>query len=111
MKKINIIKESREFERIIKSNKSYKSKLFYIYLEKKEQENYKFGIAVGKKIGNAVLRNKRKRQIKEIISKNIYQNNFNCIIILKKEINNYNFQEINEQLNKELKKLSIIKEK
>ena len=110
MKKINILKESKDFERIIKNNKSHKSKLFFIYLERKNEDNYHFGISVGKKIGNAVKRNKVKRQIKEILSKNIYQNNFNCIIIVRREIINYNFQDIKQELENEIKKLKIIKE-
>lgn len=110
MKKINILKESKEFERIIKNNKAYKTKFFFIYLERNTNQLYHFGISVGKKIGNAVRRNKVKRQIKEILSKNTYQNNFNCIIIVRKEINNYTFPEIKEELNNALKKILIIKE-
>ena len=34
MKKINIIKSNREFDRIIKNNKSFKYKDFIVYLEK-----------------------------------------------------------------------------
>ncbi len=113
MKKINIIKESKDFEKIIKNNKSFKTKYFYIYVQKKEQKNYRFGISVGKKIGNAVRRNKIKRQIKEIISKNDYQKNFDCIIIVRREINNANFSKISEDLNKVLitLKKEIINEK
>ena len=111
MKKINILKNNRDFNRIIDSYKSHKYKDFVIYIERTNDELYHFGISVGKKIGNAVTRNKYKRRIRSIIDKKNYQKGINCIIILKKEINNYNFQEINEQLNKELKKLSIIKEK
>ncbi len=113
MKKINIIKESKDFEKIIKNNKSFKTKYFYIYVQKKEQKNYRFGISVGKKIGNAVRRNKIKRQIKEIISKNDYQKNFDCIIIVRREINNANFSKISEDLNKALitLKKEIINEK
>lgn len=111
MKKQNIIKKSQDFEKIIKNNKSFKSKYFYIYKEKQEDNNYHFGISVGKKIGNAVRRNKVKRQLKEILSKNDYQKNFDCIIIVRREINNADFQEIKEDLNNALKKISIIKEK
>jgi ribonuclease P protein component len=111
MKKINIIKESRDFERIIKKNKSFKTKYFYIYKENHEENIYHFGLSVGKKIGNAVRRNKVKRQLKEIISKNDYQKNFDCIIIVKREINNATFEEIKQNLNNALNKISVIKEK
>ena len=110
MKKINILKKSQDFEKIIKNNKSYKSSYFFIYLQRHENSIYHFGLSVGKKIGNAVRRNKVKRQIKEIISENDYQNNFDCIIIVRKEINNHTFPEIKEELNRVFKKLSIIKE-
>ena len=110
MKKINIIKKTQDFERIIKNNKSYRSKYFYIYIERHEENIYHFGLSVGKKIGNAVRRNKVKRQLKEIISKNDYQKNFDCIIIVRREINNANFSEIKEDLNYILKKQLIIKE-
>ncbi len=108
MKKINIIKKSQDFEKIIKNNKSYRSKYFYIYIQKNEENIYHFGISVGKKIGNAVRRNKVKRQIKEILSKNDYQKNIDCIIIVRREINKANFSEIKDDLNNALK--IIIKE-
>lgn len=110
MKKENIIKKSEDFEKIIKNNKSFRSKYFYIYVTETKEEKYHFGISVGKKIGNAVTRNKTKRRIKEILSKNDYQKNFDCIIIVRREIKEANFSEIKEDLNYALKKLLIIKE-
>ena len=111
MKKINIIKSNREFDRIIKNNKSFKYKNFIIYLEKNNDSIYHFGFSVSKKICNAVGRNKIKRQIKNILDKNIYQNGFNCIIIVRKGILDKSFNEISIELNECLSKLNIIKEK
>jgi len=111
MKKINILKDSREFDRIIKKYKSYKYKDYIIYLERNTNDVYKFGLSVGKKIGNAVNRNKVKRQIKSIIREKDYQNNFNCIIIVGKGINERTFEERKENLLIALKNLNILKEK
>ena len=94
MKKINILKESYDFERIIKNNKPIKYKDYIIYIERKNNEIYKFGFSVGKKIGNAVTRNKIKRQLKSIVDKKDYQNNFNCIIIVGKGILDRSFEEM-----------------
>lgn len=109
MKKINTIKESREFERIIKNNRPYRTDLFIVYLEMGDFPLYKFGLSVGKKVGPAVTRNKIKRQLKNIIDQNLYQKTFNCIIIVKKEITMYNFQEIEKALNKVFQSLKMIK--
>lgn len=110
MKKINIIKNSRDFDRIIKKNKPYIYKDYIIYIERDTNDYYKFGISAGKKLGNAVNRNKIKRQIKSIIDQNDYQNNFNCIIIVGKEINKKNFEERKNNLLIALSNLNIIKE-
>jgi ribonuclease P protein component len=110
MKKINILKNSRDFDRIIKNNKSYKYKDYIFYLEKNTEDVFKFGLSVGKKIGNAVRRNKVKRQLKAIISEKDYQNNFNCIIIVGKGINERSFDEMKQNLLIALKNLNLIKE-
>lgn len=110
MKKINILKNSRDFDRIIKKYKPYKYKDYIIFIEKNTNDVYKFGLSVGKKIGNAVERNKVKRQLKSIIDQKDYQNNFNCIIIVGRGINEKTFEERKENLLVALKNLNLIKE-
>lgn len=110
MKKINILKKNEDFNRIIKENNPYKNKYFIIYLERTTDKYYHFGISVSKKIGNAVVRNKYKRRLKNIIDKKDYQKNFNCIIILRKESLNLSFIELKDNLYKMFEKLSILEE-
>lgn len=109
MKKINILKKSNDFTRIIKSNKPFKYKDYIIYVEKKEPSVYNFGFSVGKKIGNAVTRNKIKRQLKNILDKKRFENNFNCVIIVGKGILNRSFSEREKNLIDALTKLNLIK--
>ncbi len=111
MKKKNILKKSIDFDRIIKKNKSYKYKDYIIYVEKIEDSTYHFGLSVGKKIGNAVTRNKIKRQLKTIIDKNNYENGINCIIIVRKGLLEKSFSEKENDLIEAFKKVNIIKEK
>ena len=111
MKKINIIKENRDFNRIIRTGKPFKYKNYIIYVEKRESNVYKFGFSVGKKIGNAVMRNRIKRQLKSIVDKYEYHNNFNCIIIVCKGILNNNYLEMQESLHEALSRLKLLKEK
>lgn len=111
MKKINIVKDNRDYNRIIKENRPFKYKDYIIYIDKREVSNYRFGFSVGKKVGNAVTRNRIRRQIKAIVSQNDYQNNFDCIIIVGKGILNRSFSEMSANLNFALKKLNLVKER
>lgn len=106
MKKINTLKENRNFKKIISANKPFKYKGYIVY---KEDTNdiYKFGITVSKKLGNAVTRNKIKRQIREIISKNNYEKNFNCIIIVRKSYLENDYANNEKDLNHILDMLKI----
>ena len=110
MKKINIIKENREYSRIIKTCRYYKSNYYVIYKENtKPDDIYKFGISIGKKVGKAVYRNKIKRRIKNILDKKVYKNGFKCIIIVKKRINELSYKEMENELNLILERIDIVK--
>jgi len=111
MKKIKILKKNYEFDRIIKKSKPFKYKYLISYIERETNDLYKFGISIGKKIGNAVERNKIKRQIKSILDKKYYKNDFNCIIIVGKGIKKVSYKELEEDLLNFVEKLNITKEK
>ena len=110
MKKINIVKSSDEYSRIIKEIQPKRFKGYLVFVEHKQVLNYEFGISVSKKVGNAVVRNRIKRQFKSIIDKNNYQNNFKCIIIIKKEALEKNYHEIEKELNDYFSKIDILEE-
>lgn len=99
MKKINIIKKNYDFEKIIKTNKVVRSKYFVLYYKENDNKNYRFGISVGKKLGNAVLRNKYKRRLRSIIDNNqkLYEKDLDYIIILREPSLNLTFLELNER--------------
>ena len=109
MKKINIIKENEEYNRIIKNNKPFRYKEYLIFLEKKEESIYKFGFSVSKHICKAVYRNRIKRQLKDIIDKKDYKNNFNCIIMVNRSILEKSYNDMENDLLYCFNKLNIIK--
>lgn len=96
MKKLNIIKKQEEIDHIIKKGKMYKNKYYYVYnIYNKEKKYYRFCICVSKKLGDAVSRNKNKRQIKDIIDKSNlrFPRENDCVIILRKEITGISYDE------------------
>ncbi len=110
MNKEHILKQNNDFQRIISTSRPYKYKEYVVYVEKNNDNNYYFGFSVGKKVGNAVVRNHVKRQLRNIVSKNKYKNGFICIIIVNKNILNRTFEEMSINLNHIFNNLNIIKE-
>lgn len=100
MKKIDIIKSSDEYTNIINKNKVVKNKYYSIYYRNRNKNNTRYGITVPKKLGIAVLRNKMKRRVKNIIdhNKNAIQNNYDYVIIIKKAVLDLTYIEMQEEL-------------
>lgn len=99
MKKINIVSSNEEFNDIINSGKRNISKFFYIYIKNNDLDYNRYGIAISKKIGNAVVRNKFKRQIKDIIDDlNLNNESKDYIFIAKTIINIKKYSEIREDI-------------
>lgn len=100
MKKLNIVKKSKDFDRIIKKREGLVNNTFILNIEDNDDNIPKFGITFTKNLCNAVNRNKLKRKIKSIIdnNKNIYQNNKNYIIIIRKGALTKNYQELETEL-------------
>ena len=119
MKRYEMVKSHEEFNEIINKGNRLKGKYAYIFSKEKEFDKPNFGIAVGKKLGNAVVRNKFKRQFRNIVDKNrfLFKNNNNYkkiiiklninnnyIIMIKREANNASFSELETDLINTLKK-------
>ncbi len=101
-----MIKKNTDIERIIKKKQKVGNNNFVIYKEINGTNDFKFAISIGKKYGNAVMRNKMKRRVREIIRNNFKNfQNYNLIIVIKKDSNNLDFYEIEKEINYLLEKI------
>jgi len=102
MKKKDIVRDKNTFNLILKSNQYWKSKYFVIYMMRGETPNSRFGIAVGKKVGNAVIRNRLKRVYRSLIDNNKlrFPKAFDYIIIVRNESLNASFDDLNKSIQK-----------
>jgi len=100
MKKYEIVKEHNEFDNIIHNGSFKKSKYIYIYNKDNNLNISRFGIAVGKKIGNAVIRNLMKRRYRMIINnnKNLFKKGKDYIIIVKRSAVDASYKTINDDI-------------
>lgn len=68
MKKAYRVKSETEFQRVFHHGKSTANRQFVVYvLQKNNQKHFRVGISVGKKLGNAVVRNRVKRKIRQAV--------------------------------------------
>ena len=81
-------------------------KKYEIVKEHKHFEFPRFGIAVGKKVGNAVIRNKLKRQYRMLITSNkkLFSKGVDYIIIVKRSSLEAKFQDLEIELKRTLEK-------
>ena len=99
MKKLYVVKSTRDFDDIINNGKNIRNKYYSIYYKDNNLKYDRFGISVGKKLGNAVFRNKYKRKLRSIIDiyKKDYNNRRDYIIILRKEAADKDFNLLKEE--------------
>ena len=107
MKKNNIIKSKLEYTEIIKKCKYLKNNYFIIYYRENNKNINRYGISVPKKTGKAVIRNKIKRRLKNIIDNNEFniQKSYDYVIIIRKRLIELNYQEMEKSFITLMKKV------
>lgn len=98
MKKTYRIKKNEDFQTIIKDKNSVSNAKFVVYY-KKNDNHLRVGISVSKKLGNAVVRNKTKRQVRMMVQ-SIFEKNqrMDFIIIVRNKYLLSSYEENNNDL-------------
>lgn len=85
MKRKNRIRKNTDFKNIISKHHILKSNEFIIYINKNNLGYARIGLSVSRKLGNAVVRNKIKRQLRNIVKDVINLSNNVDIVVIAKE--------------------------
>lgn len=112
MNKRQRIKKDKEFQKVFKEGKSFANRQFIVYRYKKEgQEQFRIGLSVSKKIGNAVTRNRIKRYIRQAFleMKDEVQNDMDYIIIARHQAASIDFHETKKSLQHVLRIARVLK--
>ena len=86
--KSSIIRNKFEFNRVYSKGRSYVNQMMIIHVVNSSNVKGRVGFAVGKKIGNAVIRNRIKRLMREAyrISQHCINQNVSMILIARKPL-------------------------
>ncbi|HOZ02302.1 MAG TPA: ribonuclease P protein component [Bacilli bacterium] len=99
MKVVNRIKANREFVLTIHNGRAKSNRSYVVHIAQNNLPYMRVGISVSSKVGNAVVRNRIKRQVRAMADSMFDYNkaSFDLVIIVKK-----NFLDNDYQTNKSL---------
>jgi ribonuclease P protein component len=95
------VKKTKEIE-VILNEKRFSSNPYFVVYKKKNPEtsHFRYAISVGKKIGNAVTRNKVKRQVRAIVSEIMVNTNisYDVFIIVRPRVLQIEYKDMKQNL-------------
>ncbi|OEF99626.1 ribonuclease P protein component [Vulcanibacillus modesticaldus] len=113
MQKENRLKKREDFKKVYTYGKSVANRELVLYiLDNSKTERYRVGISVSKKIGNAVVRNRVKRLIKEafrsLANQLEMENQKDLIIIARNPTADMKFSQFQKSIKDLLRKSKLI---
>lgn len=101
------LRNSREFHAVYKRGRSVVTKYIVMYYLKNDLNENRIGISVSKKVGNAVVRNRVKRLIKETFRLKVDSIGlgYDIVIVARVRMNHATFKDTSREMNRVLKEL------
>ena len=95
MRKNYRVKKDVDFRQIFDHKKNVANRCFIVYRLEREQDHFRVGLSVSKKLGNAVTRNRIKRRLRHVImelSPQLVSDDF--VVIARKGVEDLTYEEI-----------------
>jgi len=108
---LETLKKKKDFDKVFNNGKSIASKYLVFYWNPNKKDKNRYGFSISKRIGKAVVRNKLKRRLKEIIRtevESICNKGYDIIIIARNPVNNLDFSGIKKDLLGLFKRAGVI---
>ena len=112
MKKSFRVKREKDFKAIFKDGTSFANRKFVVYQLENQQNHFRVGLSVSKKLGNAVTRNQIKRRIRHILLsvREHLADNVDFVVIARKGVETLEYAEMEKNLLHVLKLSKIYQE-
>ena len=101
-----------DFQRVYKYGKSTANRQFVLHtLENPVTEHFRLGISVSKKVGNAVVRNRMRRVVKEIVRELAPRivKHVDMVIVVRKAALGMNYDELRKSVIHVMRRASMLK--
>ena len=112
MKKSFRVKREKDFKEIFQYGTSFANRKFVVYQLENQQNHFRVGLSVSKKLGNAVTRNQIKRRIRHILLsvRERLADNVDFVVIARKGVEGLDYAEMEKNLLHVLKLSKIYRE-
>ncbi|SDC40321.1 ribonuclease P protein component [Pelagirhabdus alkalitolerans] len=114
MRKSYRLKKDDEFQRVFKKGKSFANRqLVLYYLPCEDQTHFRFGLSVSKRVGNAVVRNRIKRYIRQAFLElePDVKPSYDFIVIARMPTKDMDFHQVKKSLTHLLYKSNLLQSK
>ena len=112
MKKSYRVKKEKDFKALFDAGHSVANRKFVVYQLENQQNHFRVGLSVSKKLGNAVTRNQIKRRIRHILQsvKGSLVEHVDFVVIARKGVETLEYAEMEKNLLHVLKLSKIYQE-
>ena len=113
MKKTTTVKENYEFRRIYAKGKSGVSPYLVVYVRPNRRGHNRLGVTVSTKIGHAVVRNRVRRQLREIfrLNQDKLTQGYDMIVVARTRTVHAEYREIDRAFLRTCGKLGLMEKK
>jgi len=111
MKRLYRLRKNTDIQRTRRKGQSKTTRILVLVALPNHQNRSRFGFAVSKRIGNAVKRNKIKRQLREAarLRQTQIRSGYDLLFIARVPINRSDYQQIEQAVDELLSRLKLLK--
>ena len=103
------LRTSREFAAVRRTGRGISDRLLVLISMPNGLRVTRFGFSIGKRVGNAVTRNRIKRRLREALQINEIEEGWDLVVIARKDSSSAHFRDIMDSISKLLNRASILK--
>ena len=108
MRRDQRLRKSRDFAAVRREGRSWPSHYLVLGARPNGLETTRFGFSVGKRVGNAVVRNRVKRRLREAARLSIVQDGWDLVFIARKDCSSASYQQLADSMSGLLKRARVL---